>query len=74
MVFRATKQAWLANESVPAFPMLLPGAPRGSSIFIAALLPAVLPGWRCMGQIMSRNRTLLVQLGLAILAVHRYRR
>ena len=42
MMFRATKQAWLANGLVFAFPILLLSVPRGAGVFIAAVVLAVL--------------------------------
>ncbi|MDF3836685.1 O-antigen ligase family protein [Cupriavidus basilensis] len=69
MVFRATKQAWLASGLVLAFPVLLLSIPRGAGIFLGAVVLAMLLGWRGMGQTMARYRSLLVPLGLAILAV-----
>lgn len=72
MVFRATAatgQGWLANGLVLAFPVLLLGVPRGSGVFLAAILVGAILSARAGGRLMALHGEWLKPLGLAILAV-----
>ncbi|WP_459570268.1 O-antigen ligase family protein [Cupriavidus sp. 8B] len=69
MTFRATKLATFASALVLAFPILLLCVPRGSGIFLAAVVVLALCGGHRMAKTWGTYRDLLNPLSLAILAL-----
>lgn len=69
MTFRATKLAAFASALVLAFPILLLCVPRGSGIFLAAVVVLALCAGHGMRKTWRTYRDLLYPVGLAILTL-----